>query len=111
MKNFIKFLITCLTVIFVSCSLTPEVEVSPAQEYKITYTVSGTGEDAVTVNGPATAKSSDTVTFTIDGIGFDKRLVSVEYYSIPTAITTKKPANTVSPCRDWIPTSRLSLNN
>lgn len=80
MKNFIKFLITCLTVIFVSCSLTPEVEVSPAQEYKITYTISGTEEDAVTVNGPATAKSGDTVTFTIDGIGFDKRLVSVEYY-------------------------------
>ena len=80
MKNFIKFLITCLTVIFVSCSLTPEVEVSPAQEYKITYTVSGTGKDAVTVNGPATAKSGDTVTFTIDGIEFDKRLVSVEYY-------------------------------
>lgn len=80
MKNFIKFLITCLTVIFVSCSLTPEVEVSPAQEYKITYTISGTGEDAVTVNGPTTAKSGDTVTFTIDGIGFDKRLVSVEYY-------------------------------
>lgn len=80
MKNFIKFLITCLTVIFVSCSLTPEVEVSPAQEYKITYTISGTGEDAVTVNGPATAKSGDTVTFTIDGIEFDKRLVSVEYY-------------------------------
>lgn len=80
MKNFIKFLITCLTVIFVSCSLTPEVEVSPAQEYKITYTVSGTGEDAVTVNGPTTAKSGDTVTFTIDGIGFDKRLVSVKYY-------------------------------
>lgn len=80
MKNFIKFLITCLTVIFVSCSLTPEVEVYPAQEYKITYTISGTGEDAVTVNGPATAKSGDTVTFTIDGIEFDKRLVSVEYY-------------------------------
>lgn len=80
MKNFIKFLITCLTVIFVSCSLTPEVEVSPAQEYKITYTISGTGEDAVIVNGPTTAKSGDTVTFTIDGIGFDKRLVSVEYY-------------------------------
>lgn len=80
MKNFIKFLITCLTVIFVSCSLTPEVEVSPAQEYKITYTISGTEEDAVTVNGPTTAKSGDTVTFTIDGIGFDKRLVSVEYY-------------------------------
>lgn len=80
MKNFIKFLITCLTVIFVSCSLTPEVEVSPAQEYKITYTISGTGEDAVTVNGPTTAKSGDTVTFTIDGIEFDKRLVSVEYY-------------------------------
>ena len=82
MKNFMKFLITCLTVIFVSCSLTPEVEVSPAQEYKITYTVSGTGKDAVTVNGPATAKSGDTVTFTIDGIEFDKRLVSVEYYYI-----------------------------
>lgn len=80
MKNFMKFLITCLTTVFVSCSLTPEVEVSPAQEYKITYTVSGTGEDAVTVNGPATAKSGDTVTFTIDGIEFDKRLVSVEYY-------------------------------
>ena len=80
MKNFIKFLITCLTVIFVSCPQTPEVEVSPAQEYKITYTISGTGKDAVTVNGPATAKSGDTVTFTIDGIEFDKRLVSVEYY-------------------------------
>lgn len=82
MKNFIKFLITCLTAVFVSCSLTPEVEVSPAQEYKITYTVSGTGSDAVSVNGPATAKSGDTVTFTIDGIEFDKRLVSVEYYYI-----------------------------
>ena len=75
-----KFLITCLTTVFVSCPQTPEVEVSPAQEYKITYTVSGTGKDAVTVNGPATAKSGDTVTFTIDGIEFDKRLVSVEYY-------------------------------
>ena len=74
-----KFLITCLTAVFVSCPQTPEVEVSPAQEYKITYTVSGTGKDAVTVNGPATAKSGDTVTFTIDGIEFDKRLVSVEY--------------------------------
>lgn len=82
MKNFMKFLITCLTAVFVSCSLTPEVEVSPAQEYKITYTISGTGEDAVTVNGPTTAKSGDTVTFTIDGIEFDKRLVSVEYYYI-----------------------------
>ena len=80
MKNFMKFLITCLTTVFVSCPQTPEVEVSPAQEYKITYTVSGTGKDAVTVNGPATAKSGDTVTFTIDGIEFDKRLVSVEYY-------------------------------
>ena len=77
-----KFLITCLTAVFVSCPQTPEVEVSPAQEYKITYTVSGTGKDAVTVNGPATAKSGDTVTFTIDGIEFDKRLVSVEYYYI-----------------------------
>ena len=48
-----KFLITCLTAVFVSCPQTPEVEVSPAQEYKITYTVSGTGKDAVTVNGPA----------------------------------------------------------
>ena len=75
-----KFLITCLTAVFVSCPQTPEVEVSPAQEYKITYTVSGTGKDAVTVNGPTTAKSGDTVTFTIDGIEFDKRLVSVEYY-------------------------------
>ena len=82
MKNFMKFLITCLTAVFVSCPQIPEVEVSPAQEYKITYTVSGTGKDAVTVNGPATAKSGDTVTFTIDGIGFDKRLVSVEYYYI-----------------------------
>ena len=82
MKNFMKFLITCLTAVFVSCPQTPEVEVSPAQEYKITYTVSGTGKDAVTVNGPATAKSGDTVTFTIDGIEFDKRLVSVEYYYI-----------------------------
>ena len=80
MKNFMKFLITCLTAVFVSCPQTPEVEVSPAQEYKITYTISGTGEDAVTVNGPTTAKSGDTVTFTIDGIGFDKRLVSVKYY-------------------------------
>ena len=80
MKNFMKFLITCLTAVFVSCPQTPEVEVSPAQEYKITYTVSGTGKDAVTVNGPTTAKSGDTVTFTIDGIEFDKRLVSVEYY-------------------------------
>ena len=69
-----KFLITCLTAVFVSCPQTPEVEVSPAQEYKITYTVSGTGKDAVTVNGPATAKSGDTVTFTIDGIEFDIRL-------------------------------------
>ena len=77
-----KFLITCLTAVFVSCPQIPEVEVSPAQEYKITYTVSGTGKDAVTVNGPATAKSGDTVTFTIDGIEFDKRLVSVEYYYI-----------------------------
>ena len=82
MKNFMKFLITCLTAVFVSCPQTPEVEVSPAQEYKITYTVSGTGKDAVTVNGPATAKSGDTVTFTIDGIEFDTRLVSVEYYYI-----------------------------
>lgn len=82
MKNFMKFLITCLTAVFVSCPQTPEVEVSPAQEYKITYTVSGTGKDAVTVNGPATAKSGDTVTFTIDGIEFDKRLVSVEYHYI-----------------------------
>ncbi len=82
MKNFMKFLITCLTAVFVSCPQTPEVEVSPAQEYKITYTISGTGKDAVTVNGPATAKSGDTVTFTIDGIGFDKRLISVEYYWI-----------------------------
>ena len=82
MKNFMKFLITCLTAVFVSCPQTPEVEVSPAQEYKITYTTSGTGKDAVTVNGPTTAKSGDTVTFTIDGLGFDKRLVSVEYYYI-----------------------------
>ena len=82
MKNFMKFLITCLTAVFVSCPQTPEVEVSPAQEYKITYTISGTGKDAVTVNGPTTAKSGDTVTFTIDGIEFDKRLVSVEYYWI-----------------------------
>ena len=82
MKNFMKFLITCLTAVFVSCPQTPEVEVSPAQEYKITYSISGTGKDAVTVNGPATAKSGDTVTFTIDGIEFDKRLVSVEYYYI-----------------------------
>lgn len=83
MKNSAKFLIASLTAaVFVSCPQTPEVEVSPAQEYKITYTVSGTGEDAVTVNGPATAKSGDTVTFTIDGIEFDKRLVSVEYYYI-----------------------------
>ena len=82
MKNFMKFLITCLTAVFVSCPQTPEVEVSPAQEYKITYTISGTGKDAVTVNGPTTAKSGDTVTFTIDGIEFDKRLVSVEYYYI-----------------------------
>ena len=82
MKNFIKFLITCLTAVFVSCPQTPEVEVSPAQEYKITYTISGTGSDAVSVNGPATAKSGDTVTFTIDGIEFDMRLVSVEYYYI-----------------------------
>ena len=80
MKNFMKFLITCLTAVFVSCPQTPEVEVSPAQEYKITYTISGTGKNAVTVNGPDTAKSGDTVTFTIDGIEFDKRLVSVEYY-------------------------------
>lgn len=82
MKNFMKFLITCLTTVFVSCPQTPEVEVSPAQEYKITYSISGTGKDAVTVNGPATAKSGDTVTFTIDGIEFDTRLVSVEYYYI-----------------------------
>lgn len=82
MKIFMKFLITCLTAVFVSCPQTPEIEVSPAQEYKITHTVSGTGKDAVTVNGPATAKSGDTVTFTIDGIEFDKRLVSVEYHYI-----------------------------
>lgn len=82
MKNFMKFLITCLTAVFVSCPQTPEVEVSPAQEYKITYSISGTGKDAVTVNGPDTAKSGDTVTFTIDGIEFDTRLVSVEYYYI-----------------------------
>ena len=83
MKNSAKFLIASLTAaVFVSCPQTPEVEVSPAQEYKITYTVSGTGKDAVTVNGPTTAKSGDTVTFTIDGIEFDKRLVSVEYYYI-----------------------------
>lgn len=82
MKNFMKFLITCLTAVFVSCPQTPEVEVSPAQEYKITYTISGTGKDAVTVNGPAAAKAGDTVAFTLDGIEFDKRLVSVEYYYI-----------------------------
>ena len=83
MKNSAKFLIISLTTaVFVSCPQTPEVEVSPAQEYKITYTVSGTGKDAVTVNGPTTAKSGDTVTFTIDGLGFDTRLVSVEYYYI-----------------------------
>lgn len=82
MKNFMKFLITCLTAVFVSCPQTPEVEVSPAQEYKITYTISGTGKDSVTVNGPTAAKAGDTVAFTLDGLGFDTRLVSVEYYYI-----------------------------
>ena len=107
MKNSAKFLIISLTAaVVVACPVTPEGggDSSAAREYKITYTVSGS--DSVTVNGPATAKSGDTVTFTIDGIEFDKRLVSVEY---PTAITTKQPANTVSPCRDWIPPSLLPL--
>ena len=100
MKNSAKFLIISLTAaVVVACPVTPEGggDSSPAQEYKITYTISGTGKDAVTVNGPATAKSGDTVTFTIDGIEFD------------TAITTKQPANTVSPCRNRIPPSPLPL--
>ena len=74
MKNSAKFLIISLTAaVVVACPVTPEGggDSSPAQEYKITYTISGTGKDAVTVNGPATAKSE-----------FDKRLVSVEYYYI-----------------------------
>ena len=74
MKNSAKFLIISLTAaVVVACPVTPEGggDSSPAQEYKITYTISGTGKDAVTVNGPATAKSGDTVTFTIDGIEFD----------------------------------------
>lgn len=80
MKNSAKFLIISLTAAVVACPVTPEGggDSSAAREYKITYTVSGS--DSVTVNGPATAKSGDTVTFTIDGIEFDKRLVSVEYY-------------------------------
>lgn len=81
MKNSAKFLIISLTAaVVVACPVTPEGggDSSAAREYKITYTVSGS--DSVTVNGPATAKSGDTVTFTIDGIEFDKRLVSVEYY-------------------------------
>ena len=80
MKNSAKFLIISLTAaVVVACPVTPEGggDSSAAREYKITYTVSGS--DSVTVNGPATAKSGDTVTFTIDGIEFDKRLVSVEY--------------------------------
>ena len=83
MKNSAKFLIISLTAaVVVACPVTPEGggDSSAAREYKITYTVSGS--DSVTVNGPATAKSGDTVTFTIDGIEFDKRLVSVEYYYI-----------------------------
>lgn len=81
MKNSAKFLIISLTAaVFAACPVTPEGggDSSAAREYKITYTVSGS--DSVTVTGPATAKSGDTVTFTIDGIEFDKRLVSVEYY-------------------------------
>lgn len=83
MKNSAKFLIISLTAaVVVACPVTPEGggDSSAAREYKITYTVSGS--DSVTVNGPAAAKAGDTVTFTIDGIEFDKRLVSVEYYYI-----------------------------
>lgn len=34
------------------------------------------------LNGPAAAKAGDTVAFTLDGLGFDTRLISVEYYWI-----------------------------
>ena len=81
MKNSAKFLIASLTaVVFAACPVTPEGggDSSAAREYKITYTVSGS--DSVTVNGPAAAKAGDTVAFTVDGLGFDTRLISVEYY-------------------------------
>ena len=83
MKNSAKFLIISLTAaVVVACPVTPEGggDSSAAREYKIPYTVSGS--DSVTVNGPAAAKAGDTVAFTVDGIEFDKRLVSVEYYYI-----------------------------
>ena len=81
MKNSAKFLIISLTAaVVVACPVTPEGggDSSAAREYKITYTVSGS--DSVTVNGPAAAKAGDTVAFTLDGLGFDTRLISVEYY-------------------------------
>lgn len=83
MKNSAKFLIISLTAaVVVACPVTPEGggDSSAAREYKITYTVSGS--DSVTVNGPAAAKAGDTVAFTVDGLGFDTRLISVEYYWI-----------------------------
>lgn len=82
MKNSAKFLIISLTAAVVACPVTPEGggDSSAAREYKITYTVSGS--DSVTVNGPAAAKAGDTVAFTLDGLGFDTRLISVEYYWI-----------------------------
>ena len=83
MKNSAKFLIASLTaVVFAACPVTPEGggESSAAREYKITYTVSGS--DSVTVNGPAAAKAGDTVAFTVDGLGFNTQLISVEYYWI-----------------------------
>lgn len=83
MKNSAKFLIASLTaVVFAACPVTPEGggDSSAAREYKITYTVSGS--DSVTVNGPAAAKAGDTVAFTVDGLGFNTQLISVEYYWI-----------------------------
>ena len=82
MKNSAKFLIISLTAAVVACPVTPEGggDSSAAREYKITYTVSGS--DSVTVNGPAAAKAGDTVAFTLDGLEFDTRLISVEYYWI-----------------------------
>ena len=83
MKNSAKFLIISLTAaVVVACPVTPEGggDSSAAREYKITYTVSGS--DSVTVNGPAAAKAGDTVAFTVDGLGFDTRLISIEYYWI-----------------------------
>ncbi len=82
MKNSAKFLIISLTAAVVACPVTPEggEDSSAAREYKITYTVSGS--DSVTVNGPAAAKAGDTVAFTLDGLEFDTRLISVEYYWI-----------------------------